>query len=373
MDFKRVDYLVVGAGLFGATFAYLAKRAGKSALVVDKRDFVGGNIRTERREGIDVHVYGAHIFHTDDEEVWRFVQQFGAFNRFTNSPLAFFKGKLYHLPFNMNTFYELFGTVRPEEAERRIKEEADKENIQKDVSAETHALLKVGRTVYETLIKGYTEKQWGRSAKELPPYIVGRLPVRFTYDNNYFNDKHQGIPVDGYTALVERMLEGIPTVLGKDFLKERNEWMAKADKVLYTGPIDAYFNHRLGLLEYRSLRFETEELNKTNFQGNAVVNYTEREVPYTRIIEHRHFMMGACRSEKTVVTREYPKEWQGPEDDPYYPVTDERNKELYKKYAELAKKEKVIFGGRLGQYQYFDMDDTIASCFLLAKREGIYR
>lgn len=372
MSDKAYDYLIVGAGLFGATFAYLAKKAGKKVLVIDKNPVIGGHIYTERKDGIDIHVYGAHIFHTDDERVWKFVNSFDEFNRFTNSPLANYKGKLYHLPFNMNTFYELFGTITPDEAKKRIEEEAAKEGISEDVSAETHALLKVGRTVYETLIKGYTEKQWGRSAAELPPYIVGRLPIRLTYDNNYFNDKYQGIPVDGYTSLISNMLDGIEVRLNSDFLKDRNSWINLADKVLYTGPIDAYFNYKLGLLEYRSLRFETKEFDTPNFQGNAVINYTKREVPYTRVIEHRHFMMNACKSDKTFVTYEYPMNWTGPKDEPYYPITNKRNLDLYHQYEELAKKENVIFGGRLGMYKYFDMDDTILACFDLATKEGIF-
>lgn len=373
MSTKNYDYLIVGAGLFGATFAYLAEKIGKKVLVIDKSNVIAGHIYTERKDGIDIHRYGAHIFHTDRKDIWDFVNSFGEFNRFTNSPLANYKGKLYHLPFNMNTFYELFGTISPLDAKKRIEEEASKENIKEDVSAETHALLKVGRTVYETLIKGYTEKQWGRSAAELPPYIVGRLPIRLTYDNNYFNDKYQGIPVDGYTNLISQMLDGVEVKLNTDFLNNRNQLMSLADKVLYTGPIDAYFDYKLGLLEYRSLCFETKELDTPNFQGNAVINYTEKEIPFTRIIEHRHFMMSNCKSDKTFVTYEYPMTWRGPQDEPYYPITNERNNNLYKEYAELAKKEPVIFGGRLGMYKYFDMDDTIAACFELAKKEGLIK
>lgn len=370
---KKYDYLIVGAGLFGATFAYLAKKAGKKVFVIDKSDVIAGHIYSERKDGIDIHTYGAHIFHTDRKDIWDFVNAFEEFNRFTNSPLANYKGKLYHLPFNMNTFYELFGTKTPQEAQQRIEEEARKENIKEDVSAETHALLKVGRTVYETLIKGYTEKQWGRSASQLPPSIVGRLPIRLTYDNNYFNDKYQGIPINGYTTIVQKMLEGIEVRLHMDFLKDRKAFMDLADKVLYTGPIDAYFDYKLGLLEYRSLKFETKEFKTPNFQGNAVINYTEKEIPYTRIIEHRHFMMNNCKSEKTFVTYEYPCAWRGPQDEPYYPINNDKNNALYKDYATLAQKEKVIFGGRLGMYKYFDMDDTIGACFELAKKEGILK
>lgn len=373
MSKRKYDYLVVGAGLFGPAFAYLATQAGKKVLVVDKKPVIAGHVRTERREGIDVHVYGAHIFHTSNKEAWDFYNKFGEFNRFTNSPLANYKGKLYHLPFNMNTFYELFGTKTPAEAQARIQEEVSKEHITADVSAETHALLKVGRTVYEALIKGYTEKQWGRSASELPPYIVGRLPVRFTYDNNYFNDKWEGIPVNGYTSLIEGMLKGVDVKLNTDFLEHREELGALADKIVYTGPIDAYFDYKLGTLEYRSLRFETKTLDIPNFQGNAVINYTERDVPFTRIIEHKHFMLGADKSAKTIVTYEYPKEWKGPKDEPYYPITDQKNNDLYLQYAKLAQDEPVIFGGRLGMYKYFDMDDTLIAVFDLARKEGLIR
>ena len=368
---KPYDYLVVGAGLFGAAFSDLATRRGKRVLVVEKKPFIGGHIRTERIEGIDVHLYGAHIFHTSDREVWEYINSLGEFNRFTNSPLANYRGKLYHLPFNMNTFYELWGTRTPEEARQRIKEEVETEGITEDISAETHALLTVGRTIYETLIKGYTEKQWNREASALPPYIVGRLPVRFTYDNNYFDDLYQGIPVDGYTALIERMLTRAEVRLNVDFLKDRESLSQLADKVIYTGPLDAFFDYSLGNLEYRSLEFKTEILDTPNFQCNAVINYTDRETPYTRIIEHRHFMMRACHSDKTIVTYEYPKDYMGPQNEPYYPITDRRNSELAESYLQLAENEPFIFGGRLATYRYLDMDDTLIEVFKLARKEAL--
>lgn len=368
----QFDYLIVGSGLFGATFAYLARQAGKRVLVLEKRKEIGGNIRTENKEGIDIHVYGAHIFHTSNKKIWDFVNSFVEFNRFTNSPLAYYKGKLYHLPFNMNTFHELFGVITPQQAHERINEEILKEHIQEENSAEARALNKVGRTVYETLIKGYTMKQWGRDPKDLPKEIIGRLPLRFTYDNNYFNDNYQGIPIGGYTKLIEKLLEGVEVRTATDFLKDKKGFSSLAEKVLYTGPIDAFFDYQLGTLNYRTLRFEVKRFETDNFQGNAVINYTEREIPYTRIIEHRHFMMGACTSPVTYVTYEYPSEWKGPKDEPYYPVLDRKNKELYASYKRLAMADpKVIFGGRLGLYQYFDMDDTIAACFELAKKEKL--
>lgn len=365
------DYLIVGAGLFGSAFADLATRAGKRVLVVEKRDAVGGNIRTERVEGIDVHLYGAHIFHTSNREVWDYVNSLGEFNRFTNSPLANYRGKIYHLPFNMNTFYELWGTYIPADAKRQIEREVKEENIQRDVSAETHALMTVGRTIYKTLIKGYTEKQWNRDATLLPPYIVGRLPVRFNWDNNYFDDLYQGIPVEGYTALIERMLSRAEVRLGVDFLKDRDALSQLADKVVYTGPLDAFFDYKLGNLEYRSLVFKTKVMDTDNYQGNAVVNYTDRAVPYTRVIEHRWFMMNRCHSDKTVVTFEYPKDYRGPQDEPYYPITDTKNTALAKKYFDLAENEPIIFGGRLATYRYLDMDDTLAEVFDLARKEGL--
>ena len=354
------DYLVVGAGLFGAVFAHEAKQAGKRVLVIDRRSHVGGNTYTEDVDGIPVHRYGAHIFHTDDEEVWNYIRQFARFNRFTNAPLARYGDELYHLPFNMNTFHRMWGVSVPDEA-KAIIEEQRKEITGEPKNLEEQAISLVGRDIYEKLVKGYTEKQWGRSCASLPAFIIRRLPVRFTYDNNYFNDRFQGIPEDGYTALTEKLLEGIEIRLNTDFAGIRKD--NPAEMTVYTGPVDAYFDHCLGRLEYRSLRFETKMLRDTaNYQGNAVVNYTEAKVPYTRIIEHKHFAWGrtdVLDLPYTVITYEYPK--QGQEgDEPYYPVNDVRNNELYLRYRALAEKEgNVLFGGRLGTYRYLDMDDTI--------------
>lgn len=354
------DYLVVGAGLFGAVFAHEAKQAGKRVLVIDRRSHVGGNTYTEDVDGIPVHRYGAHIFHTDDEEVWNYIRQFARFNRFTNAPLARYGDELYHLPFNMNTFHRMWGVSVPDEA-KAIIEEQRKEITGEPKNLEEQAISLVGRDIYEKLVKGYTEKQWGRSCDSLPAFIIRRLPVRFTYDNNYFNDRFQGIPEDGYTALAEKLLEGIEIRLNTDFAGIRKD--NPAEMTVYTGPVDAYFDHCLGRLEYRSLRFETKMLRDTaNYQGNAVVNYTEAKVPYTRIIEHKHFAWGrtdVLDLPYTVITYEYPK--QGQEgDEPYYPVNDVRNNELYLRYRALAEKEgNVLFGGRLGTYRYLDMDDTI--------------
>ena len=354
------DYLVVGAGLFGAVFAHEAKQAGKRVLVIDRRSHVGGNTYTEDVDGIPVHRYGAHIFHTDDEEVWNYIRQFARFNRFTNAPLARYGDELYHLPFNMNTFHRMWGVSVPDEA-KAIIEEQRKEITGEPKNLEEQAISLVGRDIYEKLVKGYTEKQWGRSCDSLPAFIIRRLPVRFTYDNNYFNDRFQGIPEDGYTALAEKLLEGIEIRLNTDFAGIRKD--NPAEMTVYTGPVDAYFDHCLGRLEYRSLRFETKMLRDTaNYQGNAVVNYTEAKVPYTRIIEHKHFAWGrtdVLDLPYTVITYEYPK--QGQEgDEPYYPVNDARNNELYLRYRALAEKEgNVLFGGRLGTYRYLDMDDTI--------------
>lgn len=354
------DYLVVGAGLFGAVFAHEAKQAGKRVLVIDRRSHVGGNTYTEDVDGIPVHRYGAHIFHTDDEEVWNYIRQFARFNRFTNAPLARYGDELYHLPFNMNTFHRMWGVSVPDEA-KAIIEEQRKEITGEPKNLEEQAISLVGRDIYEKLVKGYTEKQWGRSCDSLPAFIIRRLPVRFTYDNNYFNDRFQGIPEDGYTALMEKLLEGIEIRLNTDFAGIRKD--NPAERTVYTGPVDAYFDHCLGRLEYRSLRFETKMLRDTaNYQGNAVVNYTEAKVPYTRIIEHKHFAWGrtdVLDLPYTVITYEYPK--QGQEgDEPYYPVNDARNNELYLRYRALAEKEgNVLFGGRLGTYRYLDMDDTI--------------
>ena len=356
------DYLVVGSGLYGATFAQQAKAHGKSVLVIDKRPNIAGNVYTEKVEGINFHKYGAHIFHTNNREVWEYLQQFTVFNRFTNSPVANYKGELYSMPFNMYTFNKMWGVVTPEEAQAKIDEQR-KEITGEPQNLEEQAISLVGRDIYEKLVKGYTEKQWGRDCKELPAFIIKRLPVRLIFDNNYFNALYQGIPVGGYAMMVTNMLDGIEVRLGVDYLEKKNELDALAEKVIYTGPIDAYFGYKLGYLEYRSVRFENEILDKPNFQGNAAVNYTDRETPWTRIIEHKWFEFGKDENgndlPKTIISREYSSEWK-PGDEPYYPVNDARNQELYQKYAALAEKEeKVIFGGRLGEYKYYDMDKVI--------------
>ncbi|MBO4903571.1 MAG: UDP-galactopyranose mutase [Lachnospiraceae bacterium] len=362
----QFDYLIVGAGLFGAVFAQEMHKAGKSCLVVDKRGHIGGNVYTEEVEGIQVHRYGAHIFHTSDREVWDYVNSFVPFNRYTNSPVARYGDELYNLPFNMNTFYALWGVKTPAEAKAKI--EAQKaEGSSEPANLEEQAIALVGRDIYEKLVKGYTEKQWGRKATELPPFIIKRLPVRFTFDNNYFNDDFQGIPVDGYTAMIEKMLAGAEVRLNTDYLKEREALNGLADRIVYTGMIDAFYDYCYGPLEYRSLRFETETLDMPNYQGNAVVNYTEYEIPYTRIIEHKHFAFGT--QEKTVITREYPATWQQG-DEPYYPMNDEKNTALYEKYRALADREKnVIFGGRLGAYRYYDMHQVIRLALDQARAE----
>ena len=365
------DYLVVGAGLFGSVFAREATDKGKKVLVIDKRPNIAGNVYTEDIEGIHVHKYGAHIFHTNNTHVWNYVQQFATFNRFTNSPVANYHGELYSLPFNMYTFNKMWGVVTPEEAAAKIEEQKKAAGITEPKNLEEQAISLVGTDIYEKLIKGYTEKQWGRPCTELPAFIIKRLPVRLTFDNNYFNALYQGIPVGGYTKMVENMLEGIEIKLGVDYLKDKEELDRIADKVIYTGPIDAYFDSCLGNLEYRSVRFETEVLDKDNFQGNAAVNYTDRETPWTRIIEHKWFQFGKDDEgndlPKTVISREYSSEWK-PGDEPYYPVNDQKNGELYKKYKELAdKEEKVVFGGRLGEYKYYDMDKVIESSLNMAK------
>ena len=370
------DYLVVGAGLFGAVFAHEACKRGKTVLVIDKRNHIAGNVYTENMGGINVHKYGAHIFHTSNKEVWDYVQQFAEFNRYTNSPLARYKDELYNLPFNMNTFSRMWGVKTPAEAQAKIDEQRAEAlaalNGREPGNLEEQALSLVGRDIYEKLIKGYTEKQWGRKCTELPAFIIKRLPVRLVYDNNYFNDKYQGIPVGGYTQIVEKMLDGCDVRLGVDFFKERESLEASAEKIVFTGMIDEYYDYKFGELEYRSLRFETEDLPMGNYQGNAVVNYTEAEVPYTRIIEHKHFefgCQGGLTTDHTVVTREYPATWkQG--DEPYYPMNDERNNALYAKYKALAETEKdVIFGGRLGMYKYFDMHHVIAEALACVKKE----
>lgn len=360
---KHYDYLIVGSGLFGAVFAHEAVKAGKAVLVLEKREHVGGNIYTEKVEGIDVHKYGAHIFHTSNREVWEYVNGLVEFNGFVNSPVANYKGEMYNMPFNMNTFAKMFGICTPEEAKAAIdRERAEISGEPRNL--EEQAISLVGRTIYTKLVKGYTEKQWGRDCKDLPSFIIKRLPVRFTYDNNYFNDRYQGIPVEGYTALIEKLLEGCDVELGVNFLAEREKYEGIADKVLYTGPIDEFYGYKLGKLEYRSLRFETEILDEENHQGVAVVNYTEREIPYTRIIEHKHFNFGT--QPKSVITREYPADWEeGME--PYYPINDEKNGALYAQYAELAKKEGILFGGRLAQYKYYDMDDTVEAALKMAR------
>ena len=354
---EHYDALIVGAGLYGATVAQCLREKGKSALVIDKRDAIGGNVYTQEIEGIQVHKYGAHIFHTNNKAVWDYVNRFAEFNRYTNSPVANYHGELYSLPFNMYTFNKLWGVVTPKEAEEKIREQREAAGITEPKNLEEQAISLVGTDVYEKLVKGYTEKQWGRPCTELPAFIIRRLPVRFTFDNNYFNARFQGIPIGGYTAMVEKMLSGTEIRLGVDYLADKAAWDAVADQVVYTGPIDRYFNYCFGPLEYRSVRFETEVLKTPNFQGNAVVNYTDRETPYTRIIEHKHFEFGT--QPKTVISREYSSEWKVG-DEPYYPVNDEKNRSLYEKYRALAEKEAhVTFGGRLGEYKYYDMDAVI--------------
>lgn len=354
---QKYDYLIVGAGLYGSIFAYEMNKKGKKCLVIDKRDHIGGNIYCENIEGINVHKYGAHIFHTSNKEVWEYINQFCEFNNYINSPIANYKGEIHNLPFNMNTFNKLWGVRTPEEAKRKIEEQKKEFGIVEPKNLEEQAISLIGKDIYEKLIKGYTEKQWGRKATELPAFIIKRLPVRFIYDNNYFNDRYQGIPIGGYTKVIEKILEGVEVKLNTNFFDNREYFENIAEKIVFTGMIDEFYNYQFGKLEYRSLRFETEVLNEENYQGNAVVNYTEREIPYTRIIEHKHFEFG--KQEKTVITREYPSEWKEG-DEPYYPVNDEKNNELYEKYKELAEKEnRVIFGGRLGEYKYYDMDKVI--------------
>ena len=363
---SKYDYLVVGSGLYGAIFAHEANKRGKKVLVIDKRPNIAGNIYTEEVEGINVHKYGAHIFHTNNKEVWQYITQFAEFNRFTNSPVANYKGELYSLPFNMYTFNKMWGVVTPEEAAAKIEEQRQKIKGEPK-NLEEQAISLVGRDIYEKLIKGYTEKQWGRPCNELPSFIIKRLPVRLTFDNNYFNALYQGIPMGGYTKMVENMLEGIEVRLNTDYLENKEELDSLADKVVYTGPIDAYFNYKLGTLEYRSVRFETEVLDKPNFQGNAAVNYTDAETPWTRIIEHKWFEFGT--QPKTVISREYSSEWKLG-DEPYYPVNDEKNGALYAEYKKLGEAEtKVIFGGRLGEYKYYDMDAVIAAALERVKKE----
>lgn len=361
------DYLIVGSGLYGAVFAREAKKRGKKCLVIEKRNHIGGNIYTKEIEGIQVHQYGAHIFHTSNKNVWEYIQQFAEFNRYTNSPVAYYKGEIYNMPFNMNTFHKIWGVITPKEAKEKIQEQIRKYGVKEPKNLEEQAINLVGKDIYEILVKGYTEKQWGRSATELPPQIIKRLPVRMTYDNNYFNDLYQGIPVGGYTQIIEKMLDGVEVRLNVDYLEHKKELDAICKKIIYTGPIDAYFNYKYGELEYRSVRFETEILDEENYQGDAVVNYTDYEVPYTRIIEHKHFEFGT--QPKTVISREYSAEWKLGEE-PYYPVNDEKNNKLYQKYADdAAKEEKVIFGGRLGKYKYYDMHHVVEEALNCAGEE----
>lgn len=363
---NQYDYLIVGSGLYGAVFAHEMTKRGKKCFVVEKRNHIGGNIYCENIEGINVHKYGAHIFHTNDKEIWDYVNSFVEFNRYTNSPVANYKGELYNLPFNMNTFYQLWKVKTPAEAQAYIQNQIKELNVSNPQNLEEQALSLVGTDIYEKLIKGYTEKQWGRDAKELPAFIIKRLPVRFTYDNNYFNDKYQGIPIGGYNKLIEGLFKDIEVKVGVDFTEDRAELSQLAETIVYTGPIDQFYDFRFGHLEYRSLRFDTEVIDIPNFQGSAVINYTEREIPYTRIIEHKHFEFGT--QEKTVVTKEYPEEWT-PGKEAYYPINDTKNNERFKKYKELAdKEENIIFGGRLSEYKYYDMHQVIGSALARIKR-----
>ncbi len=378
---KKYDYLIVGSGLFGSIFAHEANKRGKKCLVIDKRNHIGGNIYTEQVNGITVHKYGAHIFHTSNKDVWKYINQFAEFNRYTNSPVAVYKNELYNLPFNMNTFSKLWNVKTPEEAKNKIEEEKkefkEKLGDREPANLEEQAISLIGKTIYEKLIKGYTEKQWGKKATELPSFIIKRLPVRFIFDNNYFNDTYQGIPMEGYTSIIERMLEGIEVKLNCDFFDNRQELENIAERIVFTGPIDQFYDYQFGKLEYRSLKFETEVLDVENYQGNAVVNYTDYEIPYTRIIEHKHFEFGPSLGKiaegeslnKTVITKEYPDKWVSGKE-PYYTMNDERNTTLYNKYKELSQKtSKVIFGGRLGQYKYFDMDKVILEALNCVKKE----
>lgn len=361
------DYLVVGAGLYGAVFAYEAKKKGKTCLVIDKRDHIAGNIYCENIEGINVHKYGAHIFHTSNKEVWDYMNQFAEFNHYINSPIAVYKDETYNLPFNMNTFNKMWGVRTPQEAKKKIEEQKAECNFAEPKNLEEQALTLVGRDVYEKLVKGYTEKQWGRSCTELPAFIIKRLPCRFTYDNNYFNDRYQGIPIGGYTKIVEKMLEGIEVQLNTDYFELIKENKDIAKKVIFTGMIDEYYQYQFGHLQYRTVRFETEVLDCDNYQGNAVVNYTEREVPYTRVIEHKHFEFGT--QEKTVISKEFSMEWE-PGIEPYYPVNNEENNAVYQKYQDLANQEEnVIFGGRLGHYKYYDMDKVVEAALAMVAEE----
>ena len=364
---KKYDYLIVGSGIFGSIFAHEANKRGKKCLVIDKRNHIGGNIFCEDIEGINVHKYGAHIFHTSNKEVWDYINRFVEFNRYTNSPVANYKGELYNLPFNMNTFYQLWKVKTPKEAKEKIEEQVKEANIQEPKNLEEQAIKLVGKDIYERLIRGYTEKQWGQRATELPSFIIKRLPVRFTFDNNYFNDKYQGIPIGGYNVFIEKLLGGIDVKLNTDFFKNREELENLADRIVFTGMIDEFYDYRFGTLEYRSLRFQHEILNEENYQGNAVVNYTEYEIPYTRVIEHKHFEDG--KQDKTVITKEYPASWKKGEE-PYYPINNDKNNLIYEKYKALADKEKnVIFGGRLAEYKYYDMHDVIQQALDIVNKE----
>ena len=364
---KHYDYLVVGAGLYGAVFAYEAKKRGKEVLVVDRRDHKGGNIYCENVNGINVHKYGAHIFHTSNKKVWEYVNQFAEFNRYTNSPVANYKGELYNLPFNMNTFNKMWGVITPQEAAAKIEEQRKEAGITEPKNLEEQAISLVGKDIYEKLIKGYTQKQWGRKCTELPSFIIKRLPVRLTFDNNYFNDLYQGIPMGGYNVIIDKMLDGVEVELGTDYLANKDKYENIADKIIFTGPIDEFYDYCFGPLEYRSVRFETEELPVENYQGNAVINYTDAETPYTRIIEHKHFEFGTQPT--TVISKEYSAEWKVG-DEPYYPVNNDKNAALYQKYLDKSKEEnKVIFGGRLGEYKYYDMDKVIESALNFVEKE----
>lgn len=365
---QEYDYLIVGSGLFGSVFAYEANKKGKKCLVIDKRNHIAGNIYTKEIEGIQVHMYGAHIFHTSNEKIWNYINQFAKFNRYTNSPIARYKNELYNLPFNMNTFNKLWGVFTPSEAKQKIKEEKSSANITEPQNLEEQAISLVGKTIYEKLIKGYTEKQWGQKCTELPSFIIKRLPVRFTYDNNYFNDTYQGIPIGGYTQIIEKLLHGIDLKLNYDYFDHRNELKNIAKKIIFTGPIDKFYDYKFGKLEYRSLKFETEILDIDNYQGNAVVNYTDLEIPYTRIIEHKHFEFNT-QSNKTIITREYP-DFANENKEIYYPINNDKNNSLYEKYKTLANNDKnIIFGGRLGQYKYYDMHKVIEEALACAKNE----
>ena len=363
---NKYEYIIVGAGLFGSVFAHEMTKVGKKCLVIDKRNHLGGNVYCERVEGVNVHKYGAHIFHTNDKGIWDYVNSFVEFNRFTNSPVANYKGEMYNLPFNMNTFYQLWGVKTPAEAQAKIDEQIAESGITDPQNLEEQAISMVGKDIYEKLIKGYTEKQWGRECKDLPSFIIKRLPVRFTYDNNYFKDKYQGIPIGGYNKLVDGLLEGIETITEVDFFKNKSDWEEKAEKIVFTGRIDEFYKYQYGKLNYRSLKFEHQVLEMENYQGNAVVNYTEADVPYTRILEHKHFEFGT--QPKTVITKEYPQEWDESKE-PYYPVNDEKNSAVFLKYKALAEKEsKYIFGGRLAEYRYYDMHQVIGSALATVKR-----